>query len=29
MVDLTEIRKKTVSATEYIENLDELFKKQF
>jgi hypothetical protein len=29
MVDLTEIRKKTVSATEYIESLDEPFQKRF
>lgn len=29
MVDLTEIRKKAVSATEYIKGLDEPFKKRF
>ena len=29
MVDLTEIRKKTVSATEYINGLDEPFKERF
>jgi hypothetical protein len=29
MVDLTEIRKKTVSATECIESLDEPFQKRF
>jgi thiol-disulfide isomerase/thioredoxin len=29
MVDLTDIRKKTVSATEYIDGLDEPFKERF